>query len=66
MVIEMVKSALKLKGRQRNLAHRVPAPGGAMKGTTSVTQRRVRNKKKEMVIGDRESDPRQARIKDTF
>ena len=44
----------------------MPAPGGAMKGTTSVTQRRVRNKKKEMVLGDRESDLRQARIKDTF
>jgi len=37
-----------------------------MKGTTSVTQRRVRNKMKEMVLGDRESDLRQARIKDKF
>lgn len=37
-----------------------------MKGTTSVTQRRVRNKMKEMVLGDRESDLRQARRKDKF
>ena len=33
------EGALKLRGRWRNLGHRVPAPGGAMEGTTSVTWR---------------------------